>query len=694
MVETPRRLTGRGTTIRIPTLAGAKRRLGRYRIRLGRALIRQGAAAEVGLRPPHDFRTWVERRSGGRFVGFPEQWRELVAAADAAVPATSTPLDRPRVAVVLHVHYPELVPGLVARLRAVPEPFDLVVTVTDGVAVDLDTSALDLVRRVLVLPIENRGRDVLPLVSVVNAGLLDGYDAVLKVHTKRSAWRAGHATLSGSGAEWRDELLDAVLGSPEQVARVLEALRHSDAGMVTSGASIVGAEHWGADEPGVRSLLRRIELEDLPIDLRFPGGSVYWAKGFVLRGLRALRMDRDDFPDERGEIDGTTAHAVERLLGVLTVESGLTVSAVDALPPRRPVPPVPAEVVPFYLPQFHTFPENDAWWGTGFTEWTNVTRAVPDHLGHAQPMLPGALGFYDLHRDEVRAAQTRLAQDAGLGVFMYYHYWFAGKQLMSMPLERLAASDLDQRFCVMWANEDWTRTWDGRGDSVLIAQDYDRVPAEDFIEHLLPLMADPRWYRIRGAAVVAVYRPAHLPDHRATIAAWRRRAEEAGVGPLHVLGVDVGAVFDGLGADGLADSGLDGLLGFPPHNHPWRWKEQGALEVRPAFAGRILEYRAMADETIDRLRAPGGLGDVAPGVMVGFDNTARRQLAPDLWYGANPFTFRRWLAEAVRSAERVTPDAPVVFLNAWNEWAEGAVLEPTERYGATYLDATASVLAR
>jgi len=642
----------------------------------------------------------VQRRSGGRFVGFPEHWRDLVAAADrdrTAADRDRTPAERdapPRVAVVVHVHYPELLPGLVERLHAVPEPFDLVVTVTEGVDVEVDTSALDLVRRVVVLPIENRGRDVLPLVSVVNAGLLDGYDAVLKVHTKRSAWRADHEALQGSGADWRDELLDAVLGDRDQVARVIEALRHTDAGMVTSGASIVGAEHWGADEHGVRSLLRRLELEDLVIDLRFPAGSVYWTKGFVLRGLRALRMDRDDFPEERGEIDGTTAHAVERLLGVLTVESGLTVSAVDDLPARRPEPAVRAELVPFYLPQFHTFPENDAWWGAGFTEWTNVTRAVPDYHGHAQPMLPGALGFYDLHRDEVRAAQTRLARDAGIGAFMYYHYWFAGKRLMDMPLERLAASDTDQRFCVMWANEDWTRTWDGRGDSVLIAQDYDQVPAEDFIDHLLPLLGDPRWFRIRGAAVIAVYRPAHLPDHRATIAEWRRRADAAGVGPLHVLGVDVGAVFDGLDADGIEDSGLDGLMAFPPHNHEWHWKEQGQLGVRPDFAGRILSYRGTADGAISRLRLPEGYGSVAPGVMVGFDNTARRQLAPDVWYGANPFTFRRWLAEAVRSAERVTPDAPVVFLNAWNEWAEGAVLEPTERYGATYLDAVASVGAR
>jgi len=656
----------------------------RGRITLGQKLLRDGVAAGTAHRSPSDYRSFVARRVTSRFVGFPESWRDVARPSDAG---------RPGVVVVLHVFYPELLPGLLGGLRHIPEPFDLVVTVAEGVDVRVEPLLLDLelLREHVVLPVENRGRDILPLVSVVNAGLLDGYDAVLKIHTKRSAWRADHAELPGSGEEWRDELVGAVLPSRAGVADVLRSLRTTPAGLVTSGASIVGAEHWGADRELVVDLLRRLELDDLVIDLRFPAGSVWWGDAFLVRGLRALRLERDDFPEEDGAVDGTTAHAVERLLGVLAVESGLTVTAVDALGDLEPDHVEEVRVVPFYLPQFHTFPENDRWWGAGFTEWTNVSRAVPDYEGHVQPMLPGQLGFYDLSRDEVRHAQHDLARRAGVAGFMYYHYWFAGQRLMQMPLERLHASDLPEVFCVMWANEDWTRTWDGRGDSVLIAQDYDAVPAEEFIEHLLPLLADERWLRIGGAAVVAVYRPAHLPDHRAAFAHWRRRAEEAGVGPLHLLGVDVGAVFEGLGSDDLAGSGLDGLMGFPPHNHEWHWQERGGLGVRPEFEGRVLSYRGMADGAVSRLRLPEGTGAVVPGVMAGFDNTARRQLAPDIWYGANPFTFRRWLAEAARSAARTAPGDPVVFVNAWNEWAEGAVLEPTEKFGATYLDAVASV---
>lgn len=670
--------------VRIPTWAGAKRRLMRGRITLGQKLLRDQARLETSHRTPSDFRGWSSRRSTSRFVGFPEHWRDAERPPETG---------RPSLVVVLHVHYPDLVPQIMDRLTAVPEPFDLVVTVTEGVDVDIPSAAagLDRLRSVMVLPVENRGRDILPLVSVVNAGLIDGYDAVLKVHTKRSAWRAAHSELAGSGEAWRDGLLQSVLPSIEACERILHSIRNTGAGVVTAGDSIVGPEHWGADHGLVVDLLRRVELDDLVIDLRFAAGSIWWADAFVVRGLRAFRFDREDFPDEDGAVDGTTAHAIERLLGIICVESGLTVSATDELASTEGDTGRRARIVPFYLPQFHAFSENDRWWGKGFTEWTNVARAVPDYEGHAQPLLPGELGFYDLSRDEVRDAQHTLARRAGVSAFMYYHYWFAGRRLMDMPLARLADSDLPEGFCVMWANEDWTRTWDGRGDSVLIAQDYDAAPAEDFIEHLLPLMRDDRWLRIGGAAVLAVYRPAHLPDHRAAFAHWRRRADEAGVGPLHLLGVDVGAVFEGLGSDDLAGSGLDGLMGFPPHNHEWHWQERGGLGVRPEFEGRILSYRGMADGAVSRLRLPEGYGDVVPTVMAGFDNTARRQLAPDIWYGANPFTFRRWLDEAARSAVRVSSGDPVVFVNAWNEWAEGAVLEPTEKFGATYLDAVASV---
>jgi lipopolysaccharide biosynthesis protein len=427
---------------------------------------------------------------------------------------------------------------------------------------------------------------------------------------------------------------------------------------------------------------------------------MYWARGFALQGLRALNLTAEDFDPESGQVNVTTAHAVERAIGIAVIEAGLTIEERSVLTPpvsadawrrygdasREPK----ARVVPFYLPQFHTFPENDRWWGTGFTEWTNATGALPVYQGHYQPRLPRDTGFYDLRIDAVREQQRDLAAAAGIEGFMYYYYWFAGQRLMDMPIEALHNSDLDQPFCIMWANENWTRRWDGRETDVLIAQDYDNVPAERFIDDVLHLMADERYLTVGGRKVLAVYRPGQMDDFPAVVASWRESARTAGVGELHIVAVDQVAEFHGLVGD-PASSGLDASLGFPPHNHLFFSLNRKDLEVDKRFEGNILSYEELVKAAEVKLRA--GVPDTYhPGVMVAFDNTPRRQWQPDLWYGSNPYTFRRWLAAAVDAVASRPLDERLVFINAWNEWAEGAVLEPSDRHGKTFLLAVRDVL--
>jgi len=346
-------------------------------------------------------------------------------------------------------------------------------------------------------------------------------------------------------------------------------------------------------------------------------------------------------------------------------------------------------VLPFYLPQFHPTPENNRWWGEGFTEWANVTAARPVYLGHNQPNLPSELGFYDLRLDEVRQAQMDLASEHGVTGFMYYYYWFAGKRLLNLPIEKLAANSVQKPFCLMWANENWTRRWDGRTSDILMGQDYDTVPATEFIDDVLEFLADPRYLRLQGRPVLAVYRPTQMPDFPSVLKVWRERAREYGVGELCILSVDVAREFDGLQGDARS-VGLDGTLGFPPHNLKWEWVPHAGLRVDRRFKGNILSYQAMARDAERRLLHLAE--DAYPGVMVTFDNTARRQWQPDLWYGSNPYTFRRWLAAARSSVVGRDPQDRVVFINAWNEWAEGAVLEPSRRFGRTYLQAVRDVV--
>ena len=682
------------------------RRLTRSRLfaKLGRiraGLRRRAQHAALAVRPPPfsgdsgspaDFAGWIERGRGIHSGGYPAAWAKR----------GDIPIAHPmRIAAVVHVYYPDLLDEIVRQLAAIPVPFDLIATNASDSRITIDASRVPRASSILVLDVENRGRDLWPLAQLLNAGLLDPYQLILKVHTKRSDWREEHPELPGSGSAWRDRLLGSLLGSEANVAAILDAYATSpELGLVTAEGSVLGPEFWGDNELVTANLLRRLELELEADRLTFAAGSIYWARGFVVQGLRALGLSAEDFEDEAGQVNATTAHALERLIGIVTLEAGLSLVERSSLPERaeelgwrrfEPGAEVQSRirVVPFYLPQFHTIPENDRWWGTGFTEWTNVVAAKPIFLGHHQPMLPTTTGFYDLRHQETVTLQASLAEEASVAGLMYYHYWFAGRELLERPIRSRLDDDVALPFCLMWANENWTRRWDGSTHEVLIGQRYDEVASSRFIEDVLPILRDPRYLRIEGHALIAIYRPGQIPDLPAVIARWREVARDRGVGELLVLNVDVAKEFHGLEGD-LASSGLDGSLGFPPHNALWEWLPYQHVGAEPGFAGNILSYRAMVDDSIQKMSA--GIPDeYFPGVMVNFDNTARRQWHPDVWFGANPYTFRRWLAAAAAAVADRDFDRRVVFVNAWNEWAEGAVLEPSDRFGPTMLLAVRDV---
>ena len=527
--------------------------------RVAAGLRRRARRAVVAVRPaafpkrsgsPADFASWVERGMSSRGAGFPEGWTKR----------SELPIAKPaRVAVVVHVFFPELLEDIVRQLAAIPVTFDLIVTNASGSAIKIDGKRLPRASNVVVLDVENRGRDLWPLAQLVNAGLLDPYELVLKVHTKRSVWRDRYADLPGTGAAWRDELLNALLGDGTNVAGILDSFAASPRlGLVTADGSVLGAAFWGDNQAVTAALLRRLELELEPTELTFAAGSIYWARAFVLQGLRALALSSADFEDEAGQVNATTAHALERLIGVVAQEAGLSIverSRLLAEPvgggawsrfqpdaDRRPR----MRVIPFYLPQFHPIPENDRWWGRGFTEWTNVVRAKPVFLGHHQPKLPTLTGFYDLRLRETVDLQASLAESAGIAGWMYYHYWFAGQQLLEAPIHSRLSDTVPLPFCLMWANENWTRRWDGRDDDVLIGQRYDEVPSARFIADVMPILRDRRYLRIGGRALVAIYRPGQIPELPTVIASWREAARREGVGELCVLNVDVAKEFHGI----------------------------------------------------------------------------------------------------------------------------------------------------
>ncbi len=616
-------------------------------------------------------------------VDSPVLYRPL--RTSARPPERSAPAATARVLVVAHVYYPEIWPDIASRITRIPEAFDLVVSLVAGKSADLAPRIEADFPGAHVQVVDNRGRDIGPLIDLANEGWFEDYDAVLKVHTKRSPHRV-------DGDLWRLNLLDGLLASPDSIGRSIELLRRDpDVGVIAPAGSWSGPETWGSNLEIVEALASRLPLAFDPDTLLYPTGSMYWISPFLLCRLTDLALESADFAVEAGQFDGTTAHGVERLLGVMAEAAGLSqVETTDvstrltALKKRKRTDP---RVLAFYLPQFHQIPENDAWWGEGFTEWVNVDRAQPIHVAQRHPLLPGELGRYNLSDPDVLRAQAALAAEHGIDGLVMYHYWFDGQRLLHAPLDNLLADPtIDLPFALCWANENWTRTWDGLEKDVLIAQTYTEGWADRFYDDLLPALRDPRYLRVGDVPLLVVYRVGQIPQAREVLEGWKRRALADGLGGLHLLGVIPSREFEGVEAGAAA--ALDGLVRFPPGSGV------GLQQLQPEGydqgpTGAVYSYEAAVEHADLSTRSALGLR-IHPGVMPGWDNTARRGAASYSFHGANPLTFRRWLARA-RDASVAAGPEPLVFVNAWNEWAEGAYLEPDVRFGRARLRAVADV---
>ena len=344
--------------------------------------------------------------------------------------------------------------------------------------------------------------------------------------------------------------------------------------------------------------------------------------------------------------------------------------------------------IAFYLPQFHPIAENDAWWGKGFTEWTNVSRAKPQFAEHYQPHLPGELGFYDLRLVDVQRRQIELARLHGIHGFCYHHYWFGGKRLLRQPLDQLLAHpELDFPFCLCWANENWTRKWDGLDDDVLIGQQHSPEDDLAFIRDIEPALRDPRYIKVGDRPLLIVYRPALLPDAFSTALRWRTYCRESGLGDLFLASTHA---FDRLDPRTF---GFDAALEFAPNNMAGSAWVSGVTHVNPAFRGVLYDYRELVSLNTER-QPPEGY-TLFRSVTPMWDNEARRPGRGTVFTHSSPGLYGEWLENVCRWTERhVGDDRQFVFLNAWNEWAEGAHLEPDRRYGYAYLEATAKALER
>jgi hypothetical protein len=345
--------------------------------------------------------------------------------------------------------------------------------------------------------------------------------------------------------------------------------------------------------------------------------------------------------------------------------------------------------IAFYLPQFHTIPENDKWWGKGFTEWTNVKRAVPMYEGHYQPRKPGALGYYDLVKDkDIQKRQQNLARQYGIYGFCYYYYWFNGKRLLEKPLDNVLNNpELDMPFCICWANENWTRRWDGREQDILMEQTVNDDNDIRFIRDILPILKDPRYIQVNEAPILLIYRHDLFVDIKKTIIKWRKVAAQNGIPELHISIVKTVS----LSQNNLSDLGCDSETEFPP------WMigfvnptiSTDLIELNLEFNGVVYDYRHYIRMAMN-VRVEKEL--CFRGIMKGFDNTPRRMENASIFRGSNPEDYKKLLISLVDFVSRQSPNERLIFINAWNEWAEGNYLEPDEKYGDAYLRATSEAV--
>jgi lipopolysaccharide biosynthesis protein len=344
------------------------------------------------------------------------------------------------------------------------------------------------------------------------------------------------------------------------------------------------------------------------------------------------------------------------------------------------------KIIAFYLPQFHTIPENDKWWGAGFTEWTNVKKAKPLFGGHYQPHVPeDSMGYYDLRDSEIREKQAKIAAEHGIYGFCYYHYWFGGKKLLEAPFQDILKNKKPNfPFCICWANENWTRTWDGYDNEVLISQKHSDQDDLFFIRDLIPALKDDRYIKINGKPLLIIYRTELFPNILRSAGIWRQAARDAGIGEIYLTRVE--SFESGINPENI---GFDAAIEFTPD-----WKNLGKRislsELPDAYKENnklepvIYDYENVTQAILLK-KTPNY--KLFRGAFPSWDNTPRKGAKGTVMINTSPENFEYFLErQANNTYKNLKGEERLVFLNAWNEWGEGCHLEPDKKYGNKYLD--------
>ena len=367
------------------------------------------------------------------------------------------------------------------------------------------------------------------------------------------------------------------------------------------------------------------------------------------------------------------------------------------------------KLIAYYLPQFHPTPYNDKWWGKGFTEWTNVAKATPRFKGHHQPQIPADLGFYDLRLEESRIAQAEMAKEYGIYGFCYYHYWFDGEILLDTPLnEVLKSHKPDFPFCLCWANEKWTRAWEAHEKEVLVRQVYSESDRIKHINWLCKVFQDERYIKIDGKPLLLIYRIDEIPDLKERIIDWKRIAKEYGFNDLHICCV---RNYDNTPVQEIIQMGIDAIAEHQPSEESYPKRSLSSLmklacsrfinkmiqlfnlenKIKLLNENILFNYDRFAEKVMNS-QHPTNYTKY-PCVFPSWDNSSRKRIAAII-QNDDEKKYGEWLESSFNKVKNYSESEQIVFINAWNEWAEGCHLEPDMRNGKKFLEATKSVIEK
>jgi lipopolysaccharide biosynthesis protein/2-polyprenyl-3-methyl-5-hydroxy-6-metoxy-1,4-benzoquinol methylase len=613
----------------------------------------------------------------------------------------------PAIAVHLHLFYGEMADLFISYFQNIPVKFDLYVSVPENFKkneiASKFASSLPNLGSIVIECTPNRGRDIAPMIVQFGSRLLK-YEYFAHFHTKKSPHQKALK-------DWGSDILDALLGPPGSqlgyVAQIIKLLQVNAKVIFPEGASayIKDLSGWGANYEICRDVLDRcmgVNIEEFPKTI-FPEGAMFWARTDALKDFLELPFTFESFEEEPLPSDGSLAHGLERILLISAFKSKgefVCIHRRDSVKSylhyeeqqdyseliiRNNV-----KVLSYYLPQFHPIPENDLWHGNGFTEWTKVRSSNPLFLGHYQQHIPHAdIGYYLLDSPDVFRTQADQMKKSGVSGQVFYHYWFAGKLILEDPARMLFENpDISMPYCFCWANENWTRRWDGNENEILLGQSYSARDASDFIEYLIPFFKDSRYLKIQDRPMLFVYRPSSIPNYNEYIDIWAAKCLENGVKAPYVIAVLT------RGASDPRDFAMDGAVERVLHD----WTGGAVPEMKNSLAsyeainGSVLSYDDVA--TFYESQSEKKEFDFFRSIVPIWDNTARYGPEAFLLHGSTPSRFQMWLEKSIDyTINNLPEDRRFLLVNAWNEWAEGAHLEPDTRYGYAYLNSVGRALS-